>query len=93
MTDQTILMRDTSVPQMYDVEVSGAAVAKTLKVPHLHHVNAPPFRPADMPVLLIGAIGGVFIFTLVIQIERILRALAQWINEKVRRQRERNEFT
>jgi hypothetical protein len=93
MTDEAILMRGGSVPQMYDTEVSGVAVAKTLMVSRPHYLKAKPSVPDNWAFPVIVVIVSLGCLTFGILVERGMKNLIQWVTEKVRQTKERNEFT
>jgi hypothetical protein len=93
MTDETILMRGGSVPHMYDTEVSGVAVARTLMASRPHYIKSKPSVPESLALPLIMVIVGLGCLSFGILLERGIENLFRWIGEKVRRLKERNEFT
>jgi hypothetical protein len=83
---------ESSVPQMYDMEVSSAYLVKTLKPLHSYIKTKTP-KPDPVlliPLLLLIALA---IFGAVGLIEYWANKLVQWMNAVIAGRKKRNELT
>jgi hypothetical protein len=93
MTEGIISPFDTCVPQMYATEVSAVALAKALKS---SHVIPTKMKHPPLPAIAIFDIvltAGLVVIAIAMVLERGVKNLAKWIDARVDRIKERNEFT